>query len=370
MFEVVSACYQAAWDDRLWSEALARVCDFMESQSGTLEAHSFPDDRLIRFYSARIDPDSAADYANYFCTINPRHQYLRLTQVGEVGFDRRLISESEMDRNEFYCDLLRPFGLRYFISSTFISDGSKVVFFGTHRSPEQGHPDNSLIRRIKLLSPFVAQAYELGTRIGGLRAERDDYQQALHALKAGIVLLNDRGRIRFANRRASRLLDNHPEVSVTRRELRFSEPRQQRAFGRALAVALDPESPVPAERLLVRRSGAGAELMIDVAPMRAGENIRDGLELSGRRPSALVVIRSPEYNAALPDRLLCRHYRLTRRECAVARALMDGLSLKQIAERDQVAITTIRTHYANLRAKLEARNQADVIRRLLPYRGH
>ena len=58
-------------------------------------------------------------------------------------------------------------------------------------------------------------------------------------------------------------------------------------------------------------------------------------------------------------------YELTSREAEVARLLSEGLSPREIAGLQSLKLSTVRTHIARARAKLEARSIADLVRVVL-----
>ncbi len=63
-----------------------------------------------------------------------------------------------------------------------------------------------------------------------------------------------------------------------------------------------------------------------------------------------------------PEDLLAEKFGLTLAQARVLSAFLAGQSLKEIAALQNVSITTIRTHFVQMRAKLGARDQADVVR--------
>ncbi len=64
----------------------------------------------------------------------------------------------------------------------------------------------------------------------------------------------------------------------------------------------------------------------------------------------------------LPEDMLAEKFGLTLAQARVLSAFLAGKSLKEIAALQSVSITTVRTHFVQMRAKLGARDQADVVR--------
>jgi DNA-binding CsgD family transcriptional regulator len=77
-------------------------------------------------------------------------------------------------------------------------------------------------------------------------------------------------------------------------------------------------------------------------------------------------LKAGEGEAALPrippEDVLAEKFGLTLAQARVLSAFLSGQSLKEIARLQSVSINTVRTHFVQMRAKLGARDQADVIR--------
>ncbi|MEQ9520573.1 MAG: helix-turn-helix transcriptional regulator [Parvibaculum sp.] len=63
-----------------------------------------------------------------------------------------------------------------------------------------------------------------------------------------------------------------------------------------------------------------------------------------------------------PEDYLAQKFGLTVAQAKVLSAFLSGLTLQDIAERQNVKINTVRTHFVQVRIKLGARDQADVVR--------
>ena len=63
-----------------------------------------------------------------------------------------------------------------------------------------------------------------------------------------------------------------------------------------------------------------------------------------------------------PEDHLAQRFGLTVAQARVLSAFLGGQSLKEIAQTQGVSITTVRTHFVQMREKLGARDQVDVVR--------
>ena len=63
-----------------------------------------------------------------------------------------------------------------------------------------------------------------------------------------------------------------------------------------------------------------------------------------------------------PEDYLARRFLLTSAQAKVLSAFLAGQTLQEIADAQMKKINTVRTHFVQIRAKLNARDQADVVR--------
>ena len=91
----------------------------------------------------------------------------------------------------------------------------------------------------------------------------------------------------------------------------------------------------------------------------------EGVRAAVREVARGEVALCPEAQAALAAEIRIRrpreHPPLSARELEVLRLIAEGLSAPEIAQRLQLATTTVRTHCQRLRDKLEAKDRAQVV---------
>ena len=96
----------------------------------------------------------------------------------------------------------------------------------------------------------------------------------------------------------------------------------------------------------------------------AEENKQDWLfDFVDARADLLKSITRGETETKLPtaDHLAAR-FDLTPAEADILELFLAGGTLREIADAQQVSINTVRTHFVHIRGKLDARDQADVVR--------
>jgi len=170
------------------------------------------------------------------------------------------------------------------------------------------------------------------------------------------------------NAAATRLFEAGDGISAAEQRLRFVDAAAEQAYSDAT--------------LLCGTSDAGGEIHSFVAPRPSGKrpyivSLRPIPALSGagntdlagpRIASVLVAIRDPEIFGGIDPALLAESYDLSPAEINLAVAMHGGATVRDIATRRGVAITTVRTQLYALMGKMYVNRQIDLIRLLQQYR--
>ncbi len=173
----------------------------------------------------------------------------------------------------------------------------------------------------------------------------------------GIVVLDRSGRISFTTDAAAALLRLGDGLTVRGARLieRLGGPELGDAVQATLAEPLDaPSGPL---RTVVLRRRDRLPLIASVTPLATAVTGPIG---------ALVLLHDPEVTLRPATEMLRHAFGLTVAEAAMAQALLQGATPRQIAEQRQVSLNTVRTLIARVLGKTGAQRQADLVRLLMP----
>ncbi len=218
------------------------------------------------------------------------------------------------------------------------------------RTHNRGPVEPSIIRQLDELRPHLARAAFLATRLQLERARVAGETFALIGLPA--LVLDDDGRVISANDPSGALSNYvrwraHDRVSLI----------DAAADGllRQAMDALDHDR-VGAPRSFAARSGDGASPMIaNLVPIRGAAR-----DIFVRCAAVLVMtpVGSPQAPAT---ELVQSLYDLTPAEARVARGLVAGKTLEDIAAEQSVSRNTVRTHLRGVMEKTGCNRQAEVV---------
>jgi PAS domain-containing protein/DNA-binding CsgD family transcriptional regulator len=205
---------------------------------------------------------------------------------------------------------------------------------------------------LELLNPYVRRAADLGLQLNERQRDVETLLALFDALALGVVLLDDKSRVTFANRsaeeilgaRAGRAAAENPGAVRERRTAALRALLRSRAVGKRGAAAYphpDDGRPLQIVSTPLRWSGAAAgvaarfkQALFLGDPDLASRNTRDGL-------------------VAL--------YGLTPAEARLASLLADGWSLTKAAEKLSIQLSTARGVLKAVFAKTGTRRQASLV---------
>ena len=173
-------------------------------------------------------------------------------------------------------------------------------------------------------------------------------QVVLDHLHFGVAVFGPGTRLLFINRAGLDECGRVPGVRIEQGVLRVLEERPRNDFLRTLRAARD------GVWSLIQISHGAQRLVLGLRPASSEPSPSDAPVL------ATFGIRSP--SDPLSIHFFARSCGLSPAEANVVRRLSEGLSPKEIARRNDVALSTVRTQLRCVRTKTGARNITDLVR--------
>jgi DNA-binding CsgD family transcriptional regulator len=214
------------------------------------------------------------------------------------------------------------------------------------------------------LHRHLEQALAIGVRLGTLGAMRQTTEELLDNNPHGILLLDERKRIVFANRAIRALEADHDGIGLGADGAggvavpdKQDNDRLHALIDQALAAtAVGPG----ANAVRARRPSGKRPYGILVGPVSRKYSV-----LSGLRPAVCIVITDPERSTYALKARLRTIFGLTEAEARLAGLLADGANLRDAASKLNVTYGTGRARLAQVFQKTETRSQAELVALLL-----
>lgn len=194
-------------------------------------------------------------------------------------------------------------------------------------------------------------------------------QAALDRITSGVVLLDTRGGVTFANHSAVDIFSEGSALTMRKatdggEHLVAANPALTAAIDRAIAGALQ-RAPLEVDHftkgISILRPVGRSPLMLAIATLPSDNR----LEGSTARAAAIVFITDAAHPLSVSDAMLKDLFKLTDAEITLMRALCTGHTLAETARERGLMIETVRTQLKSAFAKTQTHRQADLIRLLL-----
>jgi DNA-binding CsgD family transcriptional regulator/PAS domain-containing protein len=357
---VIGDIYQAAYEPAAWPGAVEALRGVFHGSKACL-VRVGPNRQPADLIAPNGDPVFQRRYLEEFTQRpNVLETAVAGVPVGAVYHDHALVGRDRLRASRLWNDWMAPQDMYGGLACKVLASGSSSWFLDIQRGRRQEAFEAADRELFEFVAPHIRRAVEIARQFQVNQA----LSFAFSHLPFGIVVVDGSQRIVTANEAAEAILAG-PGGAL-------------RNKGGCL-VAADARAAARLERLIVGACsfheglapGLGGDFQI-AAPLcnerSASLAISVGPLLRGRRqtapvePCAVVVIREMTFELPVG---FAEHigglFALTLREADVAAALAAGLSLKDVARKAGIKISTARTHLEHIFLKTGTRQQSQLV---------
>jgi DNA-binding CsgD family transcriptional regulator/PAS domain-containing protein len=355
---VVGSIYDAALDPALWTEALARIAEFVGGRAGALGSK----DMVTKFVGVDHHVGRDLQYMQMHSETHGEFDPLASVPRFDVG---QVVSPPEpMTRDDDCEEWVRPQGRGDIAVAVRARPGKSGEFLSVVRSEANGMVDNGndmvdheMHRRMSLVAPHARRAVLIGRTIDQKADEVATLADALDSLSAGVFLIEANGRIVHANAAGRGILGVDDFLRSIGGRLVARDTKINRTLQDIFAGRGDLEIGSKGIALpLTARQGEGH--IAHVLPLAAAARRRAGAAWT---VAAVFVCRATLETPSSAD-VIRRAYQLTPTELRVLLAIVNIGGIPEVATALGVADTTIKTHVGRLFEKTGAGRQADLVK--------
>lgn len=360
---LIQQVYTAAADETRWPSTLEALADeFRGGVTGFLFRTGVEGDvRSARL--VRVDPALAEAMRTDYATLNP---WTRLSQPlyrpGFVYAPDRVLPLAKLRRTAFYDGILRPAGVVYCFGACVFRRDNEVLSFTVVRSPARGPFEESELARVRAMLPHLNCAVEVNERLFQLQRQHGLLADGLEHLRHGVLVVDARGRVVWANRAARAIAAQRDGLALTKDGVTASALADRLRLRTLLDEVLRTgagDGTRAGRAMTITRPSLKRPFVVLVAPLP--------LALEGDRPTGLatVFITDPEAQPETAEEVARRLYGLTAAEARVARVFAATGRLERVSEELKIGRETTRWYLRQLYRKTGTHRQAALIRRLL-----
>lgn len=344
---LIDRIYEASVVPELWPAVLDDLARLTDAKGGLLFSVS---DKVLSWTATDNLQDVFASYVSdgWFRRCGRR---VCMFEKGHSAFitEQDYWSEEELEANEIYRDFFRPLDLGWSAGTGLaIPTGDRIVF-SVERAYSSGPMEKQNVELLNEVRPHLARSAMVAARLGLKAAE--GARETLAKLGVPTILLNAGGMAL----ETSNLTDDISEYLVWGAENRLSFT-DTHASGllqssmESLGADISSVGSFP-----VRNKANKAVLVAHLIPIT-----QSAYDIFAQGYALLVLLPLASKMAPSAD-LVMSLFDLTASEAHVARSLVAGQSVDDIAADRGVSLNTIRTHLRKVMEKTGASRQAELV---------
>jgi DNA-binding CsgD family transcriptional regulator/PAS domain-containing protein len=352
---VLDLVYDAAADDTLWTEALAGIASLTRSNCCIIYgmvAYS----NLIHFRHSFGQADESHRAFVERHADNPFSRHMLVQPEGRIVRSEEFISLGELKKRDFFHDVLAPSDTGYGLFSPILSRGNFRVAFNLLRSPRQSPHDEDAVSALAELAPHLRRSFLLRFRNDAYAELQRGAYDALDRMAMGVFLIDQAGKIVYANAAACALGQADGPLRLFGSRLAAEDTDASSRLTRLVGEAING---APLAGMLLADPAKDRYLCVSVSSTRSRDI--DRLQGHGELPiAAIVYVSDPMAGSRVQLDWLCNVYGLTSAEARIALSVTLGQSTTTTARDFGISPNTVKTHLRNVFAKTRVASQAQL----------
>lgn len=306
-------------------------------------------------------------YLHYSVEDDPRWgEFLRPERQGWYQC-HYTVSDEFVAHSALYQNILLPIQVRYTAAHELILDDKLCVLLGVFTSIERQPLKkedldflDQLIVHLKRVVAIQRHIYEFSTKAIMGYALIDKLSQP-------IMLLNLAGQVSHLNMAAKQLFDKNTILKIEDNKFILPEPYQSQLMENLQHIEyLFKSRQLLSEQILndgcIKIIDKNDEVLYIFATLLISEQ---EMKAFGIRPSVMLTFYHPGYSSTVDAHLLHAAFNLSPAEAKVALSLLEGDLPKEIAQKHQVHLDTVRKQLHSIFKKTSTSRQAELVKLLL-----
>lgn len=344
-----------------WARALSAIADAVDSERALLIDLDRSRGVARILADLRTAPDRLTGFMQAGAAGNVPSWSYEVT-VGQVVQSSSMQSDRDFARSEFYNEAIRPLDAFYGLIAPQRRSRRRDIYITTGRVLGRDDFSSEDVAAMQALTAHVSMSLRVGEALAAAESRALAADAALNSLETGIVLVDYKAKILFANQRAEACFRPGEGMRLESAILAADEPATTTALHALIArCALSDALPDAAGGAIRLRRRARTPLELFVAPLRLRAPQAESASIAAFDAAAMILISDPERALAARRARLKARYGLTRAETDLAIEILKGDGRQAAADRLGVTLATARTHLQHIFEKTQVRRQAELV---------
>ncbi|MGR0278861.1 helix-turn-helix transcriptional regulator [Marinomonas dokdonensis] len=238
------------------------------------------------------------------------------------------------------------------------SSDSHSTLLVMQRTVQQGEFKPHELVRLNYLVPFVRQAVHLYQQVDYQEIVNNTLVNVVNAIPQATLILNEMALIVHANEAAQETLSAEPLISIQDQHLAFKKPEIQEQFLQSMIQVVRAsmgQSIYDSDALFIHRHNKSPIVML-IRPIKEADLLKGG---------ALITLLEAG-SRTFPNALgIGKYFSLTTSEAELCADLILGLSLSEIASKQNKAESTLRSYLKSIFLKTNFKRQSALVSGIL-----
>jgi DNA-binding CsgD family transcriptional regulator/PAS domain-containing protein len=359
---LLAAVYDASLNPSGWQWVSDLAARAFESPSCLLQFQNRTNGiGQVLGHTSNFTPEKMAAYTGYYYAHDLWATRAMEGRVGKAVLGAELVPEPEIFGTELYNDWLRPTGIFDLVGGSVALETGDVGLVGIHRTADAPRFDQADRHWMEHFLKHFGRALDLQNRLGHTEHRLNVALEALELLDVGVVVVNARALVIYANGAAEQLLGRSQGIVLDHKVLSAVDSAQDANLKRMIQGASlgAVGKSISAGGLIAVPRADAAPLTLLVCPLSP-----NFIRFGSNEPVAMIFLGDSEANRRLPQAVLTKLYGFSATEGHLACALLAGQTIQGYAARAGVTANTARSQLKSMFAKTGHSRQAALIRDL------
>ncbi len=354
---IIDDIYEAALDDQLWKRAIDGVARASGGYGGALVLWDKTSGRLPVAHNSCFSEQLWREYSTHYVNLDPRNVLLARSDL-ELYTDQMLCEPDELRRSDCInyvysqCEQRHGYGARLFSGALY---DSTLILARTGRQDAAQQADiNALAQFLPHLRRSIALSRKVGQQVS---------TAALDALSFGIAILDEQGRVSFANQRLRAMAAERDGLTLAGDGLALEQSGENASYQRAVGMLrrrnFFGNAPTRTALLASRPSGRRPYSILACPFSRFASMLPEANQ------SVLVCVSDPAQTDHLNEALLAALFELTAAEARLAISLVQRGSLSAAAADCGLTDGSARQYLKRIYGKTGTQGQVDLVALIL-----
>lgn len=359
---LIGRIYAAGLDADQWSSVLVDIARSCGAESAALVL-SDPNVNHSSVTAPDADPAVIAAYTTQWWAQDPTALATSSTAVGALT-TLDTTGRDVFYHSAFYNEFWKQSGLGASrVATNLALDSGAFASCVLHAKQAKDETSDETVQRFGLIAPHLIRAVDIQRRMWRLDLERTALSTLRGRTGGALAIVDAEARLLFADAAAESLFGSPGAGWFFEGAVSFDDEVATHALRDLVAACASPGGRGGGS-VTVRRPGKRSAT-VEVMPYYAEARVVSRLDVTGRRPAAILTITDQQ--AAHDGRALelQQRFGLTPAESVLALEILRGDGREAAAGRLGISVSTARTHLSRIYEKTGVNRQAELVRLIL-----